>query len=530
MTMVRTYQLAPDDYLHDIYVNAADAAGILGFSGPRFRQIAGTREQPDALLGAPYLEKGVRGGRWPLRRVLEYGLHHRRPMQAAIPPLLPRPNGGARYRAYGRPIQVGVVAGNGARVEVWVQLFESSRHGEEETLLVLTPVWPTEEFPLRDSLGAVFAEFVRSAGLPAYLKRPPAVLLPVVERGEHAWGVLVIDSSELEQAYYVPFEDAAQCLGWDAVPVWMAGTNSASALALWAPGRPAPVTIPVEWGARWAAAQYSLQMAARVSDPELAGSYRGTWKTMLDMMHVDYGKPEGPLPERAEWAAQLTLPERSTERYSWYAAAVDEVIGDPSRPAYVADALLSYFGDWRYSGPHTIDLSLMPGAWSDRFAAARRAGVTVPGDQLHSARLRRLQGEAIANADGIPPEVRIVGEHLFAWTPQHLTWLGWNGFTSSAEDEVMAAWPSDAVEVLLARDIRTNQPVAWASAADGTVMPLPSSQAFRGLVALARQALGVDPVLVSEPLDQLLRATTRTQPQTLPWPDFIQLVLADPEQ
>lgn len=526
MSSLRIPHIAPDDYLHSFQVNAAEAAAILGLSGPRFRQVAGTRETPDPVLGAPQLEKGVRGGRWPLRNVLEYGMHHGRSMKVPLPPLLPRPDGSPRYRPYGQPEQVVSVIESGTRIEAWAQLFESTSHalGDEE-LFVLTPLWPTNTWHIRTALPALFEAFVQGAGLPRETTCPPAIVIPVVEEHSQLWRVPVIPPTFAEPAYHAPYEDVARCLGWSAMPVWPKGTNSASAVAAWAPGRPVPVSIPVAWQARWSAAQYALRMTNIAEDPETAESYLGAWWSILSSMRSErLFTPE--LPASAEWAAELALPElpEGPSPAVSFIPAVDDVVSTLHAPGYVADTLLSYFGDWRYSGPHTIELTHLPSPWSERFDAARTAGLAATEEQLRTARLQRLQREAIANANGAFPDVRLVDQHVFAWAPQHLTWLGWNGYTSEHVDDLKAAWPADPIEVLLTRDSKTNQPVCWTSTADGQLSPLPSEQALMGMMPLTRKALGLDPVTTPPALEQLLRSTSSTQPRILVWPDFLALL------
>lgn len=525
MASSRSLRFAPDDYLHDAQVNAAEAAAILGLSGPRFRQISGTRETPDPLLGPPRLEKGVRGGRWPLRRVLEYGMHHGRSMRTPIPPLLPRPDGAPRYRPYGVPEQVVSINDGGDRVEAWVQLFEAAAFDVDELLLVLTPLWPSTTGSIRMALPALFESFKQGSGLPRDAECPPAVVMPVVEEHADLWRVPVLTPSPSEPSYHAPYRDVARCLGWPAVPVWPKGTNSASAVAAWAPGRPVTVTIPAAWQARWTAAQYALRMTDIAEDAELANSYLSVWWTVLNSMRNEQLFAPSSLPDGGEWAATLTLPEPpDTKLEVSFIPAVDDVVSTLDAPGYVADTLLSYFGDWKYSGPHTIELTHLPSPWSDRFEAARSAGPEATVEQLRTARLQRLQREAIANAGGAFPDVRLVDQHVFAWTAQHLTWLGWNGYTSEHVDDLRAAWREDAIEVLLTRDSRSNQPVCWTASADGRLSPMPSEQALLGLIPLTRRALGLDPVRTPAPLEQLLRAATTTRPQTLAWPDFLHLL------
>lgn len=525
MGSYRIPRLAPDEYLQDRHVDASEAAAILGMSGPRFRQISGTREAPDAMLGAPRLEKGVRGGRWPLRRVLAYGMHHGREMRVPLPPLLPRPDGARRYEPWGPPQQVAAEAG-GERIEAWAQMLESTSHERDGALFVLTPLWPTKSWRLRAALPELFQAFAQRAMLPQETPRPTAIIIPVIEEDPAPfWRVSVLPPTPQEPVYFAPFGDVARCLGWPAMPVWPRGTNAASAVAAWAPGRPVPVSIPAAWQARWTAAQYALKLADQTADAALAGSYRYTWWSVLSTMHHDQTFAPTKLPEDAEWAVDLRLPElpEPGTQYALFIPAVDDLVGTLHAPSYVAEALLSYFGDWRYSGPHTIELKHLPSPWTERFNAFRTAGEPATPEQLRTARIERLQREAIANGDGTFPEVRIVDQHVLAWSSTHLTWLGWNGYTSETADDLKAAWPAEAVEVLLTRDSE-RQPVGWTSTADGQLSPLPSERALMGLIPLTNMALGLDPVSTPPGLDQLLNSTSSTNPQTLAWPDFLALL------
>ena len=106
--------------------------------------MAGSRENPDATLGAP--RSGTNGtAEWPLRNVLQYAMLHARAAKTALPPLLPRPGTQIRYEAAnnGRPLTLQVRT---QTISIWAQLYRPAQrttpHEDDGDVLLIVPLWP----------------------------------------------------------------------------------------------------------------------------------------------------------------------------------------------------------------------------------------------------------------------------------------------------------------------------------------------------------------------------------------------------
>lgn len=539
---------APDDYLTGLHVDGREAARILGFSAARFRQLSGTREQPAPLLGPPTVEKGDRSGKWPLRKVLEFGIAQGRDMTIPAPPLLPHPAGTPRYRRSSVPPRaVRIEDDRGVVRESWAQLYEPTSVGAPcsaaPDLLLLTPLWPSE---IRWSLRALAARFVVDAGMSRRYADEAGSVLTVVEMpvavGHSApWGLhielmasaAVVDPSpkswrDMGPAHrLVPFEDLAECLGWKGVPVWPEGTASSGTLAVWSPGNPVPLSVPVQWRDRWAGAQLALRKAAELeeTDPLLAASFRELEDSIHGMMRSQTRHPMR-LDPGSTWAVDWQIPDREPIAHTAsFIPAMDAIAADPTWPAHLSDALLSYFGDRRYSLPVTVDLRTLPPVWRERFEALRRRSDPIPDVDRAAARIRRLERASWA-ASSEQPELLVDGRTLMAAAGEQLTWLAWNGYDSHDVDDPALAWQQDASDVLLVRSAEPRLVGGWLSTPDGRMSPLPSVRGSYDFVTLARIAQGVDvwELRRSAALEQLLDTVTPDSPQTLSLPDFVALV------
>lgn len=535
--------LAIDDYLADVHVAGNEIASLFGVSPGRVRQMAGSRENPDATLGAP--RSGTNGtAEWPLRNVLQYAMLHARAAKTALPPLLPRPGTQIRYEAAnnGRPLTLQVRT---QTISIWAQLYRPAQrttpHEDDGDVLLIVPLWP-------DSTSFAYVEiaaaYTRQTDSDWYNRlEDEAIALTVIElpstdpfaaRGRvHTQYVTAGDLRaegslpDTHRLSLISAADIAACLGWPAVPVWPEGTATAATVSVWAPGEPVPISVPAKWQDLWSAGRHAAIRAEKTVNPDMAASYRALDAAIQAHMLSDAQRPYD-FADGTESAVEWNIDEPPKQNQGDWIPAVDDIVGSNDVPPFVADTLLRFFGDWRYSRPITLNRSTLPSEWRRRLeqmiSTAKR--IDTHGQQA-SARLRALERAAIDASGGTAlPTIHQAGNTILAATEQTITWLAWNGYNTQTDDELSHAWPDNAAEILITMDPHSRRNSAWAATFDDDITALPHSQALGDFAMLARKAHGHS-FGRSPKLESVLQSTTPDQPCTIPYPDFLRRLVDD---
>ncbi|WP_027467270.1 hypothetical protein [Curtobacterium sp. UNCCL17] len=524
-------------------LTAQESARLLGISLSRFRQLAGTRAAPDPILGAPEKEHGVRGAAWHLEAVLRTALVRGYGSAESIPPLLPHPSEVRYQPAFEQGARRIVTIARGQRShQVWAELYRPRGHGAAYDLLVVTAL-DDDWFVTPEDDAAIAQEFFGALPGSQSTRHLAVVHIPVAGKLYYVPNLVRVAvlhrdlftsdgrNAPMPRWYNVPAQDVAACLGWDAIPVWPASCITAANVSMWAPGHPVPVVVPAATQALWNAALMVPTYRDAAPTELLRESYRTLEKELYNAVDQQRDDVRGELPDGTALAITLEpLPVPDDLRYgekTSFFAAVSHITSTPGVPALVADAILTYFGDWGYSFPKTLHLQHLPDRWQAGFATLRRDAIALTDEEVSTARARRLQAHALPAVPAHPPMLARVGRQYVAFNPDYVTVLAWNGYDDTTDDGALAdAWPAMVSELLIARDPGTSSLVAWALTADGAVHPLPTSQALRDFPSLAREALTGE--TSSKPrnprLEALLSSITPETSRTLNYAEAVSLL------
>lgn len=539
-------------------ISGEHAAELLGKSGPWFRQQAGSRESPNPELGAPVLEKGVRGGRWPLRTVLQFGLTHGIEAPGGYPPLLPAARG-PRYRPSQDGEHAMEVSGRnfGGKWEVWVQQFEPWGVYAQKPwiVLVVTGVRNSLDPTTVIDPAEIVAEHRRQAPYlicgPAKDTRYAVVSLPPAD---YTWtstwcrgnAVQYSGTNELGDATWetvdphfqqIPFKDLAACLGWSAVPLWPKGYTSVATLARWSDQRPVEVAVPPALQTKFNAAERALAEAGRSSDPVLADSYRYLHQTLTRVLieaQQDAEELRGRMVEGTVLAVRPKVPDQSdwdNPRGISFFPAVEKMVSDPSEPAAIADEMLNYFGDPGYSHPVTVAFEDVPTEWRDRLRSQIDTMASVSEAEQRNARLRRL-AQAVSTVSTGPVRIGQIGTSYVASTPSHLSWLAWTGFDKSDGYDLTQTWPEHPLEVLLVSGEHSAVGI-WVDTVEGKLIPVPTGRPGYTPRFCLREVFGLPAFRTrgnKATVDSLLMKVDRHQSLQMSAIDFRELVISEEQE
>ncbi len=410
-------------------IDAAEAAATLGVSAARWRQIAGTRANPNPVL-PPDNKAGERGARWKLRHVLDYAAAQDRDLRQPLPPLLPL-SGGPRYMPTGpstgaRPgYELSLPIGTDSSA-VWAQLFiptQTRRCGHpEQCLLLLTPLWPADAYQVGRDVPQYLLQAAARPGWGDALRAHPAGVSVVILNDEpSAWFVraVLLDAQDLTTALSptlaamsesyglspdpqnFPAQDVATCLGWPALPWWPKGTATRSLCARWNPGAPVTTNIPEALRARervthWLlrqvpripATQSDFDEAARMYDPARQEGLHA----LIAKQHGLQPQAAGQVPEGYELAVTLRWDPASpsvTGADAQPSRALDQVMTTPHVPAEITTVLHHWLGDPTYTAPVYLPRDLLPTDWWDLVDQSRRV-LPVAEDERTTPRWQRM--------------------------------------------------------------------------------------------------------------------------------------------
>lgn len=525
----------PDDYLQPgKSLTAAEAAKLLGISLTRFRQLAGTRAEPDPVLGPPVKADGVRGAGWPLRAVLQAALA--RGATGGVPPLLPDPNG-PRYRLSTLPEARRMVSVNqrfGDEATAWADLYEPTGY-YGRALILVTPLNGAylsdgDLLRLTRNLAAQTSDFPSTCNGATIVRMPIAGAYDFVPAIRAVTTRLENEQVDMVAAYNVPAADLAGCLGWSAVPVWPEDSVSPAAIAMWAPSSPVPITIPAHAQALWSAAMLAARTADEASDETLRLSARTLEAHLYDAVdgrrHENLSLDDG-FESAVEWRP-LPRPAHLDEAHTKdFFAAGSLLVSTAGLPAHATDAILGYFGDWAYSAPRGIDRRGIPDHWVQAFGLLRQRVTPLPDNERDTARVRALVAHAMELEPTSVPHVAITGKSYVAFGEDHITTMTWTGYDPETNsDNLSQAWPQDGTEILFGEDRDNGQPVLWALGVDGVPAPIPHQQGPYPFVSLARKAFGGDRKQFSpgKRLESLLSTVTPSQAVAINFTDAVAML------
>lgn len=529
-----------DDYIQPgRQLTAAEAAKLLGVSLTRFRQLAGTRAEPDPVLGPPVKSDGVRGAGWPLRAVLQAALV--RGADAGIPPLLPDPNR-PRYRLSTLSEARRTVTANqrfGDKATAWVDLYEPTGY-YGSALILATPLngaYLSDGDLLR--LTRKLAE--QGSDFPSTCHGATIVRMPVAGDYDFVPAIRAV-TTRLEDgqvdtvaAYDVPPADLAACLGWSAVPVWPADSVSPAVIAMWAPSSPVPITIPARMQALWSAAMLASRTADEASDETLRLSARTLEAHLYDAVRGRRNErlelPDG-FESAVDWRP-LSRPAHLDDAHTKdFFAAGSLLVSTAGLPAHATDAILGHFGDWAYSAARGIDLRGLPEQWAQAFGLLRQRATPLPDNERDTARVRALVAHAMELEPTSVPQLATTGNTYVAFGENHITAMTWTGYDLETDlDDLSRAWPQDGTEILFGKDRASGQPVLWALGVDGVPAAIPHQQGPYPFVSLAREVFGGDRKQFSpgRRLESLLRTVSPAQAVAVNYTDAVSMLCELPE-
>ncbi|MBD8537119.1 hypothetical protein [Plantibacter sp. CFBP 13570] len=506
----------------DTLISGEEGASLLGVSAGRFRQLAGSREEP-GLFGEPVLEPGKRGGRWPLRRVLQVALEENRELSAPVPALLSMERG-FRYRRRGgfaTHLEGDQFEPSG---DIWVDVYaptERVRCGFEEPLLVTVT-------SLSES-SASFPALVRHAGNEAWRRyagehgtwgasnhrnQIPALAVVEIPTGEYArpwcraWDVSEKEAGGEWNVYSsnnVPAADVAAAIGLRALPWWPKGTATAASLAAWRPGYPVRFPFAPSTTALWNAMQWVRARAAGTSSESL----EALRAALMMSIRVSAPRQKTP-PEGFEEAAIIGIEDpgpidEPREGTPWFVPSLDDLLADASTPRVIGTTLINHFGDRRFSAPHQILRANITGMWVDWFERleAGASSQIVHREPRWQRLIDRAQSEEPTSDFKLTTAGPMNAPVLF--TTDRIWWLAPSGYQSESQEHPSATKPPGVTEVLIAADSAANYPAGWWCTAAGDLAPwptgLPERHDLAGIVQTLRASYGQIPWPVGGDLD-----------------------------
>lgn len=379
----RNQRLHPPQAYLTAQIDTAEAAKLLRISQQRWRQIAGTRADPN-LQGT--VQPGQRGARWAMRHVLQFAMTENRAIDD-LPPLLPD-EAEPRYQLQGG---AELVVPSMSPAKAWAWLCVPTRDVrcgiDQAPVLVLAPLWPNDWPRIR----ANTHPFVREAlAQPRWQDQAlgsglTVVLLPIGDNNLGYGHVRVqqIDADELDDIlalgralrpgswgrdvddYLVPAQDAADSLGWPAMPWWPEGTATRSTCSRWRPGHPVEISVPESMRDRVAASTWLTNrepggLATRPDFDELARMFDPARTSGGHWDHAYVTAPDGYEPAvTLRWDA--SSPDRQPGGHPF--RALDHVMADPDTPETIAATIHGWLGDHTYAAPARYDYDNLPHPW-----------------------------------------------------------------------------------------------------------------------------------------------------------------------
>lgn len=392
---------SPETAYLNAEIDAAQAASALGVSAARWRQIAGSRAEPNPAL-PPTQNPGERGARWKLRHVLDYAAAQERDLPQPLPPLLPMA-GGPRYALAGPRTGYELTLPIGTNSSaVWAQLFIPTRPRRcghpEQCLLLLTPLWPADAYQVSRDVPQYLLQAAARPGWSDALRAHPAGVSVVVLHNETTTSsvrAVFLDAQDLATALSpdlaamsrsyglspaskeIPACDVATCLGWSALPWWPQGTATRSLCARWNPGAPVTTNIPEalrdrERVTHWLLSQKPLVPATQSDFDETARMYDPARQeglhALIAKQHGLQPPADDQVPEGYELAVTLRWDPASpsvTGADAQPSRALDQVMATIHVPADINAVLHHWLGDPTYSTPVYLPRDLLPVDWWD---------------------------------------------------------------------------------------------------------------------------------------------------------------------
>lgn len=498
-------------------VPGLEAAQLLGVTAGRFRQMVGARGESKSPFGEPVITPGVRGGRWPLRTLLQVAVEEGRDLHQPVPSLLPRMNNQARYRyidGYEDHASSSESA-FGVPQSLWVEIYEPIHDftcGYQNPLIALITPFADSRYVLPRVAGKIAWNILRKHGYPFSPMQREAFdpVLTVVENPQETDGT----PSPWLSAVTVSFEDAqneggvhaavwnkenvlatdiAACLGLPALPLWPEGTATATTIAGWSPGHPVVLPYQPKHEGLWAAMLWIREHGSGSG----SASIEGLRKTLFDSLA--HQQPQfDEIPAGRECAIKMVITdpgpvEGSPDKTAWFVPALDTILSDDETPPFIGDSLCEYFGDQRFSRPQTLLRSTLSGTWVDWFAQLEKSARPIASS---SPRIRRLvraaqkadPGSSLTLAETGPLHAPVV------FSTDTISWLAPSGYEDEDHDHPGNTRPRGATEILLTRDGESNILAGWWSTPAGELAPIPTgAPAWSGLgatLAMLRAAAG----------------------------------------
>jgi hypothetical protein len=504
---------------------------MLGIGESRWRQITAARPDPDPILGERIKRVGTRGSVWTMRGVLNYALAQRHNTTELIPPLLPMPDGEARYQSilgqvFGAPATASLtdpylgLRAPSAFAEMFVPTSYALCGHPQPPLLLLTGLWSEGASTTFTPWGVTrhVVEALQVPGWKEVLDRDqPRLAVAIVPTAWDSWPddadvnayeydpsvlFLILDRLRDEgmrrlqrgvdarnppsAEYRVPATDVAACLGWSHLPYWPTGTATIATCTAWSPGAPLEIGVPASLSrnleiGRWIAEQARSSEADQAGGNEaaddltaLAATFDPVTPGIADRHHWNPEVPEGlEVAVRINWPEPMPLGSRTASPW----IALDRLYSDPDTPPAMAVDMHRWLGDPAYAPPATWRFAEIPEAWVALFRAAAK-GPNAPQD---NPRLRRLFGAA---GDAAPESLTA---NTFGplkapavMTSEEVVWLPPTGFSTQrgADDRPATALPQDdgasLFEALFLRDQSTRIVGGWARTVTGELVPLPT--------------------------------------------------------
>jgi len=489
------------DY-QDRLVTGNEAAKLLGISGGRWRQLVGDRGELDPILGSPIVTKGQRGGRWPMQAVLQYAMARKRTLGVQLPPLLPRGDGHRRYVSASGVVwnapkgvtltvdRIGPVYGAKAWAEFLLPESDVLCGQQVPPLLVLTPLWPSEQHDILQALPILVNEASRVPGWEIPPRGKQIMSVAIVPDGGSSVGLLlstmvwvcqmpvpVFNPAKSHGWFTVPGQPVvsqvppsalAACLGLGKLPWWPEGCATSVTCSLWRPGAPVPLAVPESLVPRHQAALWLCDQSAEMADTQRAQGYRalavavditGSERDCIDDRSVPSGYELG---VAMTWPSEIEAP-IGLDIMVW----LDQVLGSPATPPDVGETLTDWFGDPSFAHPEQIRLRDLPDDWRQAIVDGYDEDVS----GLHPRRLRLMDycdgrvGKAILFGPMRAPAY--LGDDELVWLPP-------TGFAPESGACILSTVVSSgARDVLLARTAE-GRVRGWYRTANGHASPLPA--------------------------------------------------------
>ena len=434
--------------------------------------------------------------------VLQYAMSVRRTIKTELPPLLPRADGCPRYIAASGVVwnapkgsaltvdQIGLISGAQSWAEYFLPETDELCGQQISPLLVLTPLWPSEQYDILQALSVLVDEASRIPGWeipPGYQRTVTVAIVPGGGSGagfipntmvwlcqmavpvEHAFdSPSWYNRSALPVITQVSPDSLARCIGLERLPWWPEGCATSVTCSLWSPGAPVPIAMPESLVPRHQAATWLAEQAMSSSDTKQAAELMTLAKTVdISQSERDSYAPVA-VPAEYELSVKISWPDAIEARTDLeFMIPLDRVLASQDTPPEIGRTLTNWFGDPRFAYPERMQLSDLPDDWEQ----AIKNGVIEDTGGMSARRLRLLEhcggrtGEQVVLDPAKAPAYLLEDE---------LVWLPPTGFSAYTG----ACTPADVIPpktqgVLWIRTIG-GRVRGWSRTTDGNVSPVPA--------------------------------------------------------